>query len=210
MKKRQIDPVDDLEFVSKMIIKGRNAAAFDGIHMINWGSFGAVALIVQYFAEIEDWLPSSVLWLWQPILLIGIVITLFVGRKSLINRMRNPIVRIYSASFSAACLSLFVYAISGLGFGQPDAHTFSVLLCTSLASAFFVMGIATNLRHLLAASAGWWVGTVYFGLKGTVTPIDFIILSGLLASCVVLPGVYLTINSRASKDTNMLDSQHGI
>ena len=210
MRSHKFDPSDDLELVSKMLVKGRRAASFDGIHMIVWGGFSALALALQYFAEVENWLPSSVLWLWQPALLIGILITLFVGRRSLVNRMRNPIVRIYSAAFGATCLSLFVYAIAGLGFGQPNAHTFSVLLCTSLASAFFVMGIATHLRQLLAASAGWWFGTAYFGLKGVVTPIDFIVLSGLLLSCVVLPGVYLTIRRRDPEGTRGLDSSNGV
>lgn len=210
MKTDPFDPGRDLEVVSKMLAKGRKAATFDGIHMIIWGGFGAVALALQYFAEVDDWLPSSVLWLWQPVLLIGIVLTLFMGRRSLVSRMRNPIVRIYSAAFGAACLSLFIFAMSELSFGRPDAYMFSVLLCTSMASAFFVMGIATHLRQLLVASAGWWMGTAYFGMKGAVTPIDFIVLSGLLAVCVVLPGVYLRIRRQGADGANRLDGQHGI
>ena len=216
MKINQFDPNEELDLAAKMLMKGRKAAAFDGIHMIIWGAIGALTLLLQYFAEVKDWLPSSILWLWQPALLISVVMTLFMGRKSLISRMRNPIVRIYSASFGAAGLSLFVYAISGSGSGQPNAHTFSILLCTSLASAFFVMGIATNLRQLLVASAGWWLGTIYFGLKGVVTPIDFIVLSDLLTLCVVLPGIMLKTQNHApvrelnhlSNSSNTVDNSH--
>ncbi len=210
MLTQKLDPDDELEFISRMRDKGRKAARFDGVHMIAWGGFSAMALALQYFAEVKDWLSSSVLWFWQPVLLLGVVVTLFAGRKSLMNRMRNPIVRIYSAAFGAAGLSLFVYAFSGKGMEQPNAHTFSLLLCTSLASAFFVMGIATHLRQLLAASAGWWIGAAYFGLKGTVTPIDFMVLSGLFFSCVVLPGVFLMIRRGTSGGCDDLGDLDGV
>jgi len=205
METRSFDPEDDLEVVSKMLAKGRRAATFDGIHMIIWGGLGALALMLQYSVEVKDWLPNSIVWLWQPAFLIGIVITLFAGQTSLVNRLRNPIARIYSAAFGAACLSLFVYSVSGLSSGRPDAYTFSVLLCVSLASAFFVMGIATHLRQLLVASAGWWMGTAYFAIKGMVTPIDFIVLSGLLMICVVIPGVYLTVRRSVLERTSAAD-----
>ena len=67
METRSFDPEDDLEVVSKMLAKGRRAATFDGIHMIIWGGLGALALMLQYSVEVKDWLPNSIVWLWQPV-----------------------------------------------------------------------------------------------------------------------------------------------
>lgn len=210
MEKQLVNALDDLDYVAEMLAKGRSAATFDGIHMVVWGGVSAFILTVQYLAEVKDWMPSSVLWLWQPIMLIAVVITLFFGRKSLIKRMRNPITRIYCAAFGAAGVSLFVFAFSHMSLQQPNAHIFSLLLCTSLASAFFVMGVATHWRHLLLASVGWWMGTAYFGFKGSINPIDFLILSGLLVLCVVLPGAHLMRQVRVREERLKVKDPHGV
>jgi len=210
MKNQLHNTNDDLDIVAEMLAKGRNAAAFNGIHMVIWGGISTFALALQYFAEVKDWLPSSVLWLWQPVMLITVVMTLFLGRKALIMRMRNPIMRIYSAAFGAVGLSLFIYALSNLGLEQPNAHTFSLLLCTSLASAFFVIAVATHLRHFLIASIGWWIGTAYFAFKGNITPIDFLVLSGLFLFFVVLPGAHLMRQIRKRETLLKTNSPHGI
>jgi hypothetical protein len=203
MKNHPYDPSNDLEAISSMMLKGRQAAAFDGKHMCLWGGFSALALGVQYFAEVGDWLPSSVLWLWQPVLLLIICVTLYRGRHSLMHRLRNPVVRTYSAAFSAAALTLLVYALSGLSGGLPDAHTFSVLLSGVMASAFFVMAIVTNIARLLMASVGWFGGAGYFGYKGELQPYDFLVLSGLFFVFVVLPGIYLSARSSRTAATQL-------
>lgn len=206
MKNHPFDPSDDLSVVSAMMAKGRHAAAFDGKHMMACGGLSSAALAIQYFAEVGDWMPSSVLWLWQPILLLCVVVTLYTGRRSFLYRRRNSTARIYAAAFGAAALSLLVFAISPMNGTQPDALTFAILLSISLGSAFFVLATITRLRQFAWASAGWWLGATYFGYKGAIDPFDFLTLSALLLIFVALPGLSLHC-VRRSRSTSAMGKQ---
>ena len=174
-----------------MMRKGQRAASVDGMHLIVWGGVVSCILCIQYFAEVGDWLPSATLWLWQPIAIILVLISLLIGKRSFINRSASPIIKTYMAAFGIAGAGLLCFVVCSLYRGRPDPFIFTLLLSASLGTAFFIFGVATGLKKLCLAALGWWSGFCYFILKGHLTPIDFITIAILMFFFVCLPGAYL-------------------
>ena len=182
---------NDLIIAQDMMRKGQRAASIDGIHLIIWGGVVSCILFIQYFAEVSDWLPSATLWLWQPIAIILVLISLLIGKRSFVNRAASPIIKTYMAAFGITGAGLLFFVICSLFRGRPDPFIFALLLSASLGTAFFIFGVVTDLRKLCLAALGWWSGFCYFSIKGHLTPIDFITLAFLMFFFVCLPGVYL-------------------
>lgn len=187
------DAQGDLDTVHHMMAQGRMAAAIDGIHLINWGLTIVFILLIQYFAEARDWLPSSLLWLWQPLVSIGVIISLFLGRRSPYRRWSNEASRTYVTAFAGAGFTLGLYLIaSGLG-GRPDQFTLVLLSSGLLGFSFLVTGFAIKMPRLQFATIGWWITFAFFCFRGKLVLTDFFILSAAFALFMIGPGLYLTL-----------------
>lgn len=187
----QRSPAEELALIEAMMERGRQAAAIDGRHMLIWGAVASLTLAVQYFAESRDWAPSAVLWLWQPLVLVGWIASLFFGRRAAMRRPRNTVSRTYVAAFAAAGLSIFLYLGASAMAGGPEPKVTVLLSAAAIGSAFFVMGVVTNIRWMAAVAGGWWLVLAYFAVKGPLVPTDLFVLSGATFLLLFLPGAQL-------------------
>jgi len=191
MSTTDFDAEKDLEIAKRMMVQGRLAATLDGVHLINWGITIVVILLLQYFAEARDWLPSSLLWLWQPLVFAGIVFSLFLGRRSPYRRWNSPASRTYVTAFTATGVSLALYVLfSGLG-NRPDQFFLVLLASCLLGTTFFVTSVAIQMPRLQFATVGWWLTFALFCFKGQLVLGDFFILCGAFFLFMILPGFYL-------------------
>ena len=196
MPSTDFDPQTDLDVARHMMAQGQMAAAIDGVHLINWGLTIASILLLQYFAEALDWLPSSQLWLWQPILFIAVAISLLLGRRAPARRRSHEAPRTYVTAFAGVGFILALYVIaSGLA-GRPDQFTLVLLSSGLLGFAFLLTAFAIRMPALQLATVGWWLTFAFFCFKGRLVLSDFFILSGAFALFMILPGLYLTARRR--------------
>ena len=193
MSLTDLDAQADLDIARRMMAQGRAAAVLDGVHLINWGLIIMSVLLLQYFAEARDWLPSSQLWLWQPLVCIGLVISLFLGERSPSRRWSHSPSRTYVTAFSGAGFIIGSYVIVAGFAGRPDQFTLVLLSSSLLGLSFFITGFAVRMPRLQFATFGWWLIFAFFCFKGQLVLTDFFILSGAFAFFMIGPGLYLTL-----------------
>ncbi len=186
---------DDLALIESMMRKGRRAAALDGRHLIVWGALLSTLLLVQYVAEVGDWAPSAVLWLWQPLIAVGFLLSLVIGRRAAGRRLGNAVSRTYMAAFAGAGITIILFLLAGGVQGRPDPLASIAVLSGALATACCVMAVATSLRWMGGVALGWWLVLVWFAGKGPLVPTDFLVLSGAAFLLLLVPGVVL-VNAR--------------
>jgi hypothetical protein len=182
---------DDGRALCALVQAGRRAAALDGRHLLFWGLMASGVLALQYVAEVGDWLPSDMLWLWQPAALLGFAISIFTMRRGAGRRLGHPVARTYAAAFALAGVTLLVFMIvTGAG-ARPAGLLSTMIVTATLGSAFLAMGLLTPLRWMAVPGLGWLALTAFYLAQKAVIPADWLRLSFAFAILLALPGAIL-------------------
>lgn len=199
---------NSLSLIAAMQDRGIRAAAHHGRHLVWWGVSAGLLLVVQYFAEIRDWLPSRVLWWWQPPFLLGAAISLRALYHFPGGRPRgSAITRSYIAGFTAAFATLITYLLgSAIARGHPLPYTTVLVLTAVLGATFVGIGQAAGIRTLRWAGAGWWALLLWYAARGRLVPADFLVLAAAVVALVVGPGIALGRPVRTDRPRLMVDS----
>ncbi|MFL0356845.1 hypothetical protein ACI5KX_10245 [Erythrobacter sp. GH1-10] len=191
MASEQSVATEELEMARQLIERGRQAAALDGNHLILWGCVCSLALSFQYLAEVYDWAASSLLWLWQPLLIACFLVSIFVERSGAGRRLGNPVSRAYVSVFCAAGILIGSFlVVNGLG-SRPEPQTAAILVPSLLASAFLVLSCVTDMRWMMLPALGWWAIMVLFAANDQLVPTDFLVLSLSSFLFLAVPGMAL-------------------
>lgn len=191
MKNKQSIDKAELLMVEQLIIKGQKVAALDGNHLILWGSICTLAMIFQFFAEVQDWASSNVLWLWQPLLIFGFIVSIFITRSGGGRRLGNPVSRAYVSVFSATAIAIGSFLIAN-GFSiRPNPEIIIILLPALFAVSFFVLSCVINMRWMFIPAIGWWLVMLYFTVSEAIIPSDLLILASATFLFLAVPGIAL-------------------
>lgn len=182
---------NDAPDLDALIAAGRRAAMIDGRHLLGWGLAAALVLCVQYAAEVGDWLPSSLLWLWQPLALIGFVLAIFLAPRGAGRRFGHPVARAYTLAFALVGVALAGFLLTAGAGARPDGLVTILLVTGLLAAAFLALGLATPLRWMVLPGAGWLALAAFYAGEQAVIPIDWLRLALAFAVLLALPGAVL-------------------
>lgn len=187
---------EDFKALNALVDAGRRAAALDGRHLLIFGALTAAVLALQYVAETRDWLPSDVLWLWQPAALIGFLVAMFVLRCGAGRRLGHPVARTYVISFALAATTIALFMLAqGLG-ERPDGYWTAVLVSCALGIAYLYIGAVTPLRWMVLPGFGWLVMFFFYLARQVVVPADWLRLSMAFLLLMALPGAVLVLLPR--------------
>lgn len=187
----------EARMVEQLVSAGRKAAAIDGRHLMLWGLLGSFALGGQYFAEVNDWAPSSILWLWQPFVLTGFAASIFLMRRGPGRRMGNPTSRAYAIAFTGAGFLVMLTLLTTMTGGVPAGLDAARCLCGAMAAAFILIARQPSLRWMLWPAAGWLILMANYVIAGQATPTDWLVLAIALLVLAAAPGMALMAKARA-------------
>ena len=182
---------NDAHELEALIAAGRRAAALDGRHLLGWGVAAATVLALQYAAEVGDWLPSKLLWLWQPVALTGFVLAIFLAPRGAGRRFGHPVARVYTLAFAMAGLALTGFLLKDGLNTRPDGLATILGVTSVLGAAFIAVSLATPLRWMVLPGVGWLALTTFYAAQQTVVPIDWLRLALGFAVLLALPGAVM-------------------
>lgn len=182
---------DDARQLNALIAAGRRAAALDGRHFAAWGLISSALLALQYAAEVGDWLPSQILWLWQPLALIGFALAIFIAPRGAGRRLGHPVARAYTIAFASAGAALAGFMIVAGAGARPDGLITVLLVTGVFGGAFVAIACATPLRWTAVPGLGWLAMSAFYAGQQTVVPEDWLRLSVAFALLLALPGAAL-------------------
>jgi hypothetical protein len=183
----------EARMLAELVTAGRRAAALNGRHLFVWGVVASLVLAIQFLAETRDWLPSRILWLWQPVVLAGFTASIFMARRGAGRRLGNPVSRAYALSFAAVGVAIALHFGAAALTGLPDGLATALLLCGTMGGAFLLVALSTPHRWMLAPAAGWFALLAFFLSAGRVIPLDWLRLSLSVLLLVAGPGVVLML-----------------
>ena len=182
---------NDARQLNALIAAGRRAAALDGRHFASWGLIGSALLALQYAAEVGDWLPSQILWLWQPLALIGFALAICIAPRGAGRRVGHPVARAYTIAFASAGAALAGFMIVAGAGARPDGLITVLLVTGVFGGAFVAIACATPLRWMAVPGLGWLAMSAFYAGQQTVVPADWLRLSVAFALLLALPGAVL-------------------
>lgn len=188
---------NDAHDLEALIAAGRRASALDGRHLLGWGLAAASVLALQYAAEVGDWLPSRLLWLWQPLALFGFVAAIFVTPRGAGRRLGHPVARAYTIVFGIAGVALAGFLLAAGSGSRPDGLVAILVVTGMLGAAFIAVGLATPLRWMALPGVGWLSLAAFYAAEQVVIPIDWLRIAFAFAVLLALPGAILI--TRASR-----------
>jgi len=189
---------DDLALIRSMMEAGRRRAAFDGTHLIIWGTVLTLAYLGQYLLA-YGYIPGSTLWVWLPLGIVGTVFSVLHDRRRCALDHSDIAVKAYSGAWSAVGITMILHFSFALASDALDPKVITILACGVIAAAFHVIALATDVRQLRLVSAGWWAIMVFMTTQKELAPEILLVLSGASALLIVLPGQLMKrlVNSEA-------------
>jgi len=177
----------DLALIRSMMEAGRRRAAFDGTHLIIWGTVLTLAYFAQYLL-VYGYIPGSTLFIWLPFGIIGTVFSILHDRKRCPQREVDIAVKAYSGAWSAVGITMILHFGFALGSDTLDPKVITILACGVIAAAFYVIALATEVKMLRLVSAGWWIIMVYTTTLKQLDAEILLVLAAASALLITLPG----------------------
>ncbi len=191
-------PEEELQYIRKVIDDSRAAFVEDGRPYILWGLLVAVGMGISYISVLfqRDFYTAYV---WATLILFGWGSMFYFYRKQSKQeaRVKSIIDRIQSSIWVACGIGfgLFLLLISSgvnLTDGRvPAIHPFYVCSIVSmiLGIAYFLSGVAHDLRWLRNVGFAWWAGAIVMYIWPTVHVLG--IYAAMLIVFQVIPGIIL-------------------
>ncbi len=180
---------EDLALIRRMMDAGRQKAAFDGVHLVIWGSILMLAYFIQYL-QMYDYLPRGSLWVWLPAFIMGWSLSFLAGRRSscIPDESANLAVKAYNSAWFAVGITMVLHFLTAVAAQAFDPKAITVLACGVIACAFYVISVVTEIKALKLVSGGWWLVLIYATALSEYDPEILLVLSAASALLILLPG----------------------
>lgn len=146
---------DDLALIREMMEAGKKRVAFNGTHLVIWGSVLMAGFFAQ-FLSVKGVLPATVLGIWLPVFLVGWGSEFFMHRGKPAPKERNLPILAHATSWIAVGMGTLIYFGVSLAFGTFDPKAITLVSTALIGAAFFVTAAMTGFKWLNLVTAGWW------------------------------------------------------
>ncbi len=195
-QQQTLRPEDELQYIRKIIADSRTAFVEDGKPYIMWGLIVAIGMCFTYYSALTQ-RDIGVGWAWLVLVLIGWgnVIYSVLKKKKQAQRARSFVDRIQGAIWGAcgstlglAVLLMVCFQHSG---DAPQINSMYAFFVSSLilGIAYFLSGIANDLKWLRNVGFAWWAGAVVMYFWPSIHVIA--LYAGMLIVFQVVPGMIL-------------------
>ena len=189
-------PDAELQYIRKIIADSRASFNEDGKPYIWWGLVVAVGMSVTYISALTN-RDLYVGYVWIGLVLFGFatIIYYMIQQKKQVKRAQSFIDRIQGAIWGACggALGLAVLLINTFQHtgDTPTIHPIYTCFVSSLilGIAYFLSGIANDLKWLQNVGYGWWAGAVVMYVWPTVHVLG--LYAAMLILLQVVPGIIL-------------------
>ncbi len=188
---------EELAYIRKIIGESRQAFVEDGKPYIVWGIIVAFCMTMTYLSVLTQ-TELYVGYIWLGLSLVGIAYILFYVKKSpkeqkvksFMDRIQGAI---WGACGSAIGLSVILITISGNSTPSdvPPIHQYYICFITSiiLGIAYFLSGVANDLKWLSRIGYAWWAGAVFMIIFPSVHVLG--LYAAMVIAFQVVPGIVL-------------------
>lgn len=209
-KSRAARPEDELQYIRNIIADSRKAFVEDGKPYIIWGLIVAVGMGVTYLSALmQRDLFSGYVWLGLILYGWGTIIYYIIQKRKQPDRARSFMDRIQGSIWGACGGTLGLGLILILMFphsaNEPSINPIYACYFTSLilGIAYFLSGIANDLKWLRNIGFAWWAGAVVMYLWPSIHVLG--LYTAMLLVFQVIPGIilqrrYRRIVSNTAKD----------
>ena len=179
---------DDLALIRRMMDAGRQKAAFDGAHLMIWGTVLMLSYFAQYL-QVYGYIPGGSLMIWLPAFAVGWAASFLYGRNACAHESEpNIAVTTYNGAWLAVGITMVLHFGAAVASSVFDPKAITVLACGVIASAFYVISLITELRALRAVAAGWWLILIFATVQDRYGPEMLLVLASASALLILLPG----------------------
>jgi hypothetical protein len=193
---QSLRPEDELLYIRKIIDDSRAAFVEDGKPYIVWGLIVAIGMGFTYFSALTG-KDIGVGWAWLVLVLIGWanVIYSVIKKKKQAERARSFVNRIQGAIWGACGSTLGLAVLLMVCFqhseNSPQINSMYAFFVSSLilGIAYFLSGIANDLKWLRNVGFAWWAGAVVMYFWPSIHIIA--LYAGMLIVFQVVPGMIL-------------------
>lgn len=180
-------PANDLALIREMMEAGKRRVAFNGTHLVVWGSLLMVGFFAQ-FLSIKGRLPETVWGVWLPIFVIGWGFEFFILRNGSHTREKNLPILAHATSWVAVGMGALIYFGVSTLFETFDPKAITLLSTAMIGSAFFVTAAMTGIRGLNIVAAGWWGLMAYVAHLQVYTAEMLLVMAAACGLLLSLPG----------------------
>ena len=209
-----LQPREELAYIRKIITESRTTFVEDGKPYILWGIIIAIGMTLTYISVITQ-TELYVGYIWIGLTIIGWATIIYYVRekKKKEARTRSFIDRIQGSIWGAcgAAIGLSVFLII-LGDNMrindvPPIHQYYICFVTSIiiGIAYFLSGIANDLKWLSSVGYAWWAGAIVMILVPSVH--NLLLYALMVIFFQVVPGIILMKRYKKITGSVSIDTQ---
>ncbi|NVJ99529.1 MAG: hypothetical protein HWE25_15360 [Alphaproteobacteria bacterium] len=148
-------PADDLALIREMMEAGKRRVAFNGTHLVIWGSVLMAGFFAQFLA-VKGVMPLPMLAIWVPVLVIGWACEFLLFRGEAEPSEKNLPILAHATSWIAVGMGTMIYFGISMVFDTFEPKAITLLTTAMIGAAFFVTAAMTGVKWLNMVAAGWW------------------------------------------------------
>jgi hypothetical protein len=188
---------EELVYIRKIITESRQAFVEDGKPYILWGVIVAVCMTLTYISVLTQ-TELYVGYAWLGLSLLGVGYILYYSRQKEKSQRARSIVDRFQGAIWGACGSAIGLSVILVTVGAnrsvtdvPPIHQYYICFISSmiLGIAYFLSGIANDLKWLSKIGYAWWLGAIYMVIFPSVHVLG--LYAAMIIVLQVVPGIIL-------------------
>ncbi|MEI8134647.1 MAG: hypothetical protein WCH46_06155 [bacterium] len=194
----QSQAIEELAFIKKIISESRESFVEDGKPYILWGVIVALGMTLTYISAMtQTELYVGYIWLGLSLLGWATIIYFVKDKKKKAARTRSFVDRIQGAIWGACGMAIGLTVVliivrDNMNINDvPPIHQYYICFITAIiiGIAYFLSGIANDLKWLSNIGYGWWAGAIVMILFPSVHIL--LLYAILIVLFHVVPGIIL-------------------
>lgn len=181
------NPSDDLALIREMMEAGKRRVAFNGTHLVIWGSVLMAGFFAQFLAVVGK-LPDTVLGVWLPVFIIGWGAEFIMFRGKAGPNEKNLPILAHATSWLAVGIGTMIYFGVSMAFDTFEPKAITLVSTALIGAAFFVTAAMTGVRWLNVVTAGWWGLMAYVAHLPTFSAEMLLVMAVAAGLLLSLPG----------------------
>lgn len=194
MEEKQLNPLESIQLIEKMIHSTKNKLADDGVLLIFWGWLVVVSAAINYVGLLFHFEMASLVW--AILMPLGGIFSALYGRYQ--NKQRNiktALDNYLSYLWGGFGIALAITLMFGFNFGIKPVY-FSLMILYGLAT--FVSGGLLGFKPLIYGGVASFVCAIVSVFLGEMDQLLIIIVS--LLSSYIIPGHLLRVKFKSQQN----------
>ncbi len=185
-----IEPIDELSFIKKIMTDSQRIMVEDGHNFIFWGILITIGQIITYSVFKFHIFLEYFGWVWPVLVGFGWIYSMIINYKKYgKSKVQTFAGKIMGALWRAIGIAAMILGFVPILSGGMHGIYINPLIASVMGIAYYVTGYLYGKKWVSYIAYGWWLGSIYMFVFPYLY--SLLVMTGMMICLQIVPGLYL-------------------